>query len=672
MVDPADIGASILAALLVIGVPWAAASYWVGRHVGGLHDRLEVVALGFAGVGVATWGLWVVATVTAPSPVAVVAVAVLGTAWLAGDACRAPARRLPDRAGGVWPVALLGIVFVLLLVPAFLSFGWERGEAVHTLAMTDWYKHLTVATEIAGADRFPPSNPYLAADQDPRYYFGFHLVAAAISRVAGTADVYPALLVLTNVVAGSVPLVFYAFARPFGSVRLAVLAAAAGLLAGFDVLVVVVDTVRAGWSFDVWPTGFDAVRAIVPSTQLDYWVHHNARQFNPFYVATAWAPQHVAAVLLALVVLSLVGPTTSDQTTAGKRGRSGVLLPAVALAATAALSAYVALSLACGVAGWLLIIAFKNPRGCLRAPEIQRWVPVGLLAGLLSLPMLAALWGGEGSATGMTLAVSSSGSWNNGAVWNGIFGDRWWTNVLDTPVLYTLELGVVGVLATMTLVRSRSADPTARQAVGVLLGILLFVTCVRPPVGEPNNLYARPMLLVYAMLTPFAVRAMMPRTVLWHWLAIGVCLSGTVYALFGLALQGSLFYAMPAPLANACAWVTERTPRSARVAVRASDYSRYVGFVCRRPLSLGDRRHARLFGASDEQFDVTSSVLDEAYEARTPHEAARKFAAVGADTVLVKVSAATSPPAWVAEPCFRTAYRNADWLVAARTAMCAR
>jgi len=162
--------------------------------------------------------------------------------------------------------------------------------------------------------------------------------------------------------------------------------------------------------------------------------------------------------------------------------------------------------------------------------------------------------------------VSSSGSWNNAAVWNGIFGDRWWTNLLDTPAVYTLELGVVGVLAALTLARSRSNDPATRQ--------------------------------------------------------------------------------------------TEQTPASARVAIRVRDYTRYVGFVCRRPLSLGDRRHARLFGASDELFDAASSVLDEAYDAQTLREAAAKFSAVGADTVLVKLPAAQEPPSWIAPPCFRTAYRN--------------
>ncbi len=184
--------------------------------------------------------------------------------------------------------------------------------------------------------------------------------------MAGTGDTYPALLVLTGVIAFSIPLVFYAFARPFGGPRLAVLAAGAGLLAGCDILVVVVDAVRAGWALDVWPTGFEVLRAVVPSTQLDYWVHHNERPFNPFYVATAWAPQHVAAVLLALSVLSLVGPRGFDQAIGGKRGRSALLLPAI--------SAYVALALACGVAGWLLVHRIQASPRLLECPRDS---PVG-------------------------------------------------------------------------------------------------------------------------------------------------------------------------------------------------------------------------------------------------------------------------------------------------------
>ena len=656
---------TVVAGLLVLGLPWAAASYWVARRVDGLQDRLEIVALGFGGFGALTWGVWVVARLFGLGPLTPVVASVVVATWLWLDARRVEPRPLPGPVGATRAVAAIAVAFVLLLVPTFASFGLERLGAVHTLAMTDWYKHLTVTAEMAGGGGFPPVNPYLRADLDPSYYFGFYVVAATLVRLAGSVgDGYLALLLLTFVVAGSVPLVLYALARPQCTERAAVLAAAACLLAGFDVLVVSVDVIRAASSLETWGGGFETVRALIPSTQLDYWIHHNERQFNPFFVATAWAPQHVAGALLALVVLTVVGPRTTDRATA----RSGVVLPALALAAIPAVSAYVALALAVGVTGAVALVGWRSGWSGLLA-VLRRWVPVGGLGVILALPVLPVLLGDEGSATGLTVAVSASGGWSNGAVWSTLFGDRWWTGLLDTPVVYLVELGVVGLVAVIALAGRRpvaTGHPLTREAVAIVIGIVLLITFFRPPVGEPNNLYARPMLLVFALLTPIAARVVAERRRRWHQVAVAVCGVGTAYALAGLVLQGMLFYSMPSSLAEACGWVSRETERAAPVAVRPDEFSRYVGFVCHRPLVVADRRHARLLGASDRLFDDSTSALERAYASRTSTEAAARFDALGATTVLRRVSREEPVPAWLRAPCFSVGHRNDEWLVAVR------
>ena len=385
-----------------------------------------------------------------PRPVVLVAATIIVSGVLVLDAKRLP-RSLPSLPkGAARPVLTMGVAFVLLLAPTFVSFGLNHSGGVHTLAMTDWYKHLTVTSAIAGTDEFPPSNPFLQADAHPHYYFGFHLLAAAVSRLASLpGDVYPALLVLTAVVGFSVPLVMYAYARPFGDQRFAVIAAAACFLGGFDLAVVAVDSVRSAWGAWPWPGGLEAVRALVPSTHLDYWIHHNERQFNAFFTATAWAPQHVAAALLALVALSLVSSTPS-----GHSGcRSGILLPALVLASLPAMSAYVAVALVVGVGVWLAVAVWPHRREPWRAPEFQRWVPVGLASVLLSLPILTVLSGGQGSGSDLNLGLSGSGGWINGAVWNAMFGSHWWTNLLDTPAVYLVEFGIIGVLAASEITR---------------------------------------------------------------------------------------------------------------------------------------------------------------------------------------------------------------------------
>ena len=669
--------------LVLIGIPWAAASYWVSHRVVGVRDRLEQIALGFAGVGVATWAVWVTGQLLGLHPVALVAAPIIVSGILVFDAKGLPRSTPALPRGAVRPVLTMGVVFVLLLAPTFVSFGLTHSGGVHTLAMTDWYKHLTVASAIAGADGFPPANPFLQADADPHYYFGFHLLAAAASRLASVpGDVYPALLVLTAVIGFSVPLVLYAYARPFGDQRFAVVAAAACFLCGFDLVVLGVDTVRSAWSAWPWPGGLEVVRALVPSTHLDYWIHHNERQFNAFFTATAWAPQHVAAVLLALVVLRVVGsglPEPSGPSGSGLPGssgpsgrRSGILLPALVLASLPAMSAYVAVALVVGVGVWLVVSVWPYRREPWRAPEVRRWVPVGFASLLLSVPILTVLSGGEGSGSGFMLGLSGSGGWINGAVWNAVFGSHWWTNLLDTPSVYFVEFGIIGALAAWEITRwirgSAEGGASAREPVVIILAILALVTFFRPPAGEPNNLYARPMLLVCAMLVPFAIRgAATVARVGWLRAATAICALGTGYALVGMVLQGMLFWSVSPALADACAWATRETPRGAALAMHPDEFSRYVGFFCRRPLTIADIRHARLLGASTELYASTSRAVDDAFTAESPSDVASRLDDLGVDTVLVRRGPDGISPGWLTSSCFTVQYTNPEWAVGVRT-----
>ena len=658
--------------LVLIGIPWAAASYWVSHRVVGVRDRLEQIALGFAGVGVATWAVWVTGQLLGLHPVALVAAPIIVSGVLVFDAKRLPRSSPALPRGAVRPVLTMGVVFVLLLAPTFVSFGLTHSGGVHTLAMTDWYKHLTVASAIAGADDFPPANPFLQADAHPHYYFGFHLLAAAASRLASVpGDVYPALLVLTAVVGFSVPLVLYTYARPYGDQRFAVVAAAACFLCGFDLVVLAVDTVRSAWSAWPWPRGLEAVWALVPSTHLDYWIHHNERQFNAFFTATAWAPQHVTAVLLALVVLRVVGSGLSGPSGPSVR-RSGILLPALVLASLPAMSAYVAVALVVGVGAWLVVAVWPYRREPWRAPEVRRWAPVGFASLLLSVPILTVLSGGEGSGSGFILGLSGSGGWINGAVWNAVFGSHWWTNLLDTPSVYLVELGIIGALAAWEMTRwirgSAEGGASAREPVVIILAILALVTFFRPPAGEPNNLYARPMLLVGAMLVPFAIRAAATVTrVGWLRAATAICALGTGYALVGMVLQGMLFWSASPALADACAWATRETPRGAALAMHPDEFSRYVGFFCRRPLTIADVRHARLLGASTELYESTSRAVDDAFTAASPSDVAGRLDALGVHTVLVRSGSGGAAPDWLASPCFTIPYSNSEWAVGVRT-----
>ena len=309
--------------------------------------------------------------------------------------------------------------------------------------MTDWEKHIVMTTAVAASREFPPPHPYVHADPKPSYYFGYHLVAGAIHNAAGgSGDVYRILLLLTLATAAATPFVVYTFSRDLCDVPQAVIAAAgATLLTGFDAVVMALETVRAGVASWPLPPGFAGVRALVPSTHLDYWIHNIDRQFNAPIIATMWAPHQTAAALTALLAMYLLAPRHHDPT----RARAGWLLPALLLAALPGLSAYVALGLAAGVCAAAVAESVSERCPPWRTAVLSRWGFPGLVAMVLAVPIVPTLV--AGSSSGLVLHVSLAGTWSNGAVFSWLFGPQWWTNLLDTPAVYLVDFGIIGVLS---------------------------------------------------------------------------------------------------------------------------------------------------------------------------------------------------------------------------------
>ena len=94
--------------LVLIGIPWAAASYWVSHRVVGVRDRLEQIALGFAGVGVATWAVWVTGQLLGLHPVALVGAPIIVSGILVFDAKGLPRSTPALPRGAVGPVLTMG------------------------------------------------------------------------------------------------------------------------------------------------------------------------------------------------------------------------------------------------------------------------------------------------------------------------------------------------------------------------------------------------------------------------------------------------------------------------------------------------------------------------------------------------------------------------------------
>ncbi len=682
---------TLISAAAVVLLPGLAASWWTVRRVAltGASSNAELdsgqrIGLVYSGIGVACICLWLGASVFGLSrwmsllaPLAVAGVLALAAlrgkrsdrpqapvaASLGGEAGE-PAPRRNGLRGPVGTLALLSLISVAAVALPFSTYGWERPDGVHRMAMTDWEKHLVMTTAIAASARFPPPHPYLHTDPNPSYYFGYHLVAGAIEVASGRhSEQYFILLLLTLTTAAATPFVVYTFARDLCARSQAVLAAAGStLLVGFDLIVVGLETLRA--TLDAWPlpSGLAGMRAIIPSTHIDFWIHNVDRQFNAPIITTMWAPHQTAATLIALLVLYLLAPRPDDP----MRPRSGWLLPALLLAALPALSAYVALGLGIGVAAAAMAESIAERRAPWHGGLFRRWAPAGAAGLALALPILPTLT--SGSSSGLTFHISPAGTWSNGALWSWLFGPRQWTGLLDSPAVYLMELGVVGLLAGWQIVRlwrARSLSPAQSQAVAIAFGILLVVTVVRPPVGIGNNLYARTLLLVWFVLAPFAaMAAYRARRSRWLAAAVLVCALGTAYAEVGYLLEGGLFWGTPRDDVAVLSWINDNSPPASVVAIRPGALDGSMGYWLRRPMVLGDRRLALLFGARPQEYDRTAAALEQAYSTSRSGLAAKRFDDLEADIILV--SGALPVPAWAGPPCFETVTRNDAWLVLAR------
>jgi hypothetical protein len=171
------------------------------------------------------------------------------------------------------------------------------------------------------------------------------------------------------------------------------------------------------------------------------------------------------------------------------------------------------------------------------------------------------------------------------------------------------------------------------------------------------------MLIVWALLACFAADAWCAGAGRRWWRRAGVAVGagGIMLGALGATAEGFAFWATPADAVRAARWINERTSLSA---VIAADPERHnLGYWLRRRTVIADRRHAVLFGATGEQYDDTLARLRQAYDAANPAEAARRFAGLGADVVIVDSPA----PAWAEAPCFDVGYRGARVTVLTRS-----
>ncbi len=658
-------------------------------------DLVEILGLSIAGAAISIWTLWAGAIAFGVSrPLFVVLPGLIACSLVTlqsivrprspaareGDP-RAPTNPEEDGAGAAPRTSrrtlalllLVSLVFTALTAVAFTPYGLERADGVHHMGMTDWHKHLVVASALAATETMPPRNPFLYPVPSGPYYYGFQLLGAAVHRAAGgSVDVFIILLLLTLLVAAALPLVLYVLARGLtGNNKVALVAAIGGtLLGGFDMVVMAIHSaadIVGAWPL---PNGLAGFRAAVPSTQLDFWAHHNERCFNPPYVATIWAPQHMLAVLISLLLIH----TLRHRDHHPDRPAYGYLLPALMLAALPAISSYVALALAAGACSLILVDAWRERRMPWQVDSFARWGYAGLLAAALATPILYGFTR-VGASGRLTLHVSSAAGWQNGAFATALLGDHQWSRLLDTPAFYIMELGIVGLAGgagVWLLWRHRIGNRALAEASVFIVTILVLVTLVRPPVDGPNNLFARSMLIVWALLAVFAAEVWVRYCEKqWPcWVLVAVCAIAVPYAAIGVTLEGALFWPTPSDFLDAAHSINTETPPESVVAIHPDDETPAFGYWLRRRQVATYERVALLFGATSEDFQETQRALRRAYGSTDSATAEERFAGLGANLILVDRARSTAVPIWARQPCFELQHEGERFTVYRRNAGC--
>ncbi len=265
--------------------------------------------------------------------------------------------------------------------------------------------------------------------------------------------------------------------------------------------------------------------------------------------------------------------------------------------------------------------------------------------------------------------------------------------------VYFVEFGVLGLLAVLEI-RRRAVkgrlEPHQRHVIAMVVAIIVLVTFVRPPLDGPNNLYARPLVVVWFLLAPFAAmrftratglvirtgglwedddvdlsrarRSRRAANLRWTLAAVLLCLLASVYALTGVVLEGAMFWSTPPATVEAARWINRNAPASAVVAVHPDEFEPAFGYWLRRSILLADERHALLFGAAPEVYERAAVELGEAFASESPEVGASRFDGVGGGYIVVGADGLANP--WGRRPCFEIVHANERWGIVHRTTDC--
>lgn len=360
---------------------------------------------------------------------------------------------------GVAPGSLLDVE--LVGAAAFLLLAWLR-VPVMAIQGTEKPMDLAILATLMRPGGFPPSDPWLAGEALPYYYWGFVPWVAPAKLLGLAPDVLYNLLVPT--LAAVTAQVAWALARSLGGSRRS---------AGLASFLVVFAGTPDGWRQWLGGTRLADLNLWESSRQIPGTI----TEFPLFTFHLGDLHPHLLATPLVLLALFLARSWACT----GMRPALAIPLVAVAYGAAAAANPWCALPT--GAAILLLVVAreegFLDPR---RRPGLVVWLQVAA-AGLAGWVLFAPFWLNFSPPTSGFAWVPRGTRWDHLLLFLGA--------VLLPPLLVASEvvrrwggfaasrrqLAVVTWVAAMTVVAALTGKPGL--ALGLGIGVVLLATAVR-------------------------------------------------------------------------------------------------------------------------------------------------------------------------------------------------
>ena len=400
---------------------------------------------------------------------------------------------------------IITLVLTLLVYLSIAFHGYEDARGVHRTAVSDWMNRMYVGLALLNSNELPPGNPYIADPYPMEYFYFFHIMGAALVKIAHLRlDILSTLFALALLLPFLLVFTFYLLAREyFGEEKPALLTTATlSLVGGFDIVFVFIHIVKnlivkRGISIGL---NFATIRALIPSKYVDFWADLRAKSIHSFYVNLIWVPQHIAGFIVAVIYLFLLLRFRRTG------GRGYLVIGGLLIASAPALSSYVTLGLAVGLFIFFLIELALSLWEKRWKEELTFLLITGIIGGLLALPFILTLKSNLAKPQ-LVFKIAGTGGLLNGALFAHFFGESNLTNLLDAPLYYFFEFGpiiIFGVLGLLLIRRKAFSTPFNRLLLSLIFGGGILMTFFRPGYSGPNNVIVRVALIVWAALALFA------------------------------------------------------------------------------------------------------------------------------------------------------------------------